>query len=143
MAARLVHLLVVARWCGGRGKVFRDVEACRRSILAHLEAAGNVADDEWATLVCADRYLPFAAPSAPPSGPSPLVFEDLICASPKAPPPEALRDLTLGKFFFYAATHPKRGAGAIHRRFNFRRHGRKRSGERLYLSRPLREMIAR
>ena len=36
-----------------------DVARCQKNVLRHLAAAGNVEDEQWATLVCAPEHLPF------------------------------------------------------------------------------------
>ena len=102
------HIATIAALLGARAHELRGkhtVAGCRHSVLRHLEAAGNAADPGWATLCCAARHLPAALPSA--ENPPAAAFERILCAAPKAAPPAALEDLTLGKFFFYAATHPK------------------------------------
>ena len=97
-----------------------DVARCRKNVLRHLAAAGNVEDEQWATLVCAPEHLPSSTAPAPANPPAD-VFEGLMCPRKNGEPddaPPAVRDmdLTLGKFFFYAATHPKYAAT---RRFDF------------------------
>ena len=97
-----------------------DVARCQKNVLRHLAAAGNVEDEQWATLVCAPEHLP-SSTAAEPANPPSDVFESIMCPRNGAEPddtPPAVRDmdLTLGKFFFYAATHPKYAAT---RRFDF------------------------
>ena len=97
-----------------------DVARCQKNVLRHLAAAGNVEDEQWATLVCAPEHLPPATRPQTDTPPSD-VFESIMCPRNGAEPddtPPAVRDmdLTLGKFFFYAATHPKYAAT---RRFDF------------------------
>jgi len=97
-----------------------DVASCRAHVLQNLAAAGNVEDGQWATLVCAPEHLPPAA-AATPANPPAEVFEGLMCpregAAPDAAPPAAREmAVTLGKFFFNAATHPKYAAA---RRFDY------------------------
>lgn len=102
-----------------------DVARCKHFVRKHLEAAGNVADDEWATLVCASEYLPEPAARKAPTGPPVEAFEGIMCPRVRhgtrhveavTLDDRLLDDLTLGKFFFYAATHP---AYAAARRFNY------------------------
>ena len=52
-----------------------DVARCKNNVLRHLAAAGNIEDEQWATLVCAPEHLPptlaqlaVAAPDKLPAG---------------------------------------------------------------------------
>ena len=55
-----------------------DVARCRKNVLRHLAAAGNVEDEQWATLVCAPEHLP-SSTTAEPANPPADVFEGLMC----------------------------------------------------------------